>query len=106
MLSAPAGEASGLSLISVNRGVVVDTASGLSLVAGVLCPTGELDKTLRTLPRCAGFLMGVACVVLVLLLKPGSSAAERQLWFRNLCNLRMELIQGTNAPLRDTKHQG
>lgn len=57
---APAEEASGLSLISIGRDLLVDEIGTCSLVAGLLCPIEELDKTLRTLPRFAGIRTGVA----------------------------------------------
>ena len=73
--SAPAG-ASGLSLISIGRGVSVDAVGSCFRLTGLLCPIDELDKTMRALPSLAGFLAGIACDFLVVLLEFWRSAAK------------------------------
>jgi hypothetical protein len=83
-LLSPAGapaEASGLSSISIGRGLLVDAVSSCFLTAGLLCPIEELDKTLRTLPRLTGFLTGVVCDFLAVVLELSKAAAGRQLCF-------------------------
>ena len=89
MLS-PAGapvEASGLSLISIGRGVLVDAVGSCSLTAGLLFPIEELDTTRRSLPGFAGFLTGVVCDFLAVLLEFWRSAAGCQSYFNILQNL-------------------
>lgn len=59
---------SGLSSISRGLKWLPGVATRFSFAAGELCAKEELDKTLRTLPRPAGALTGVAGNLRALLL--------------------------------------